>query len=104
MLVNNKRYEASYYQIPDTTLFDATAIQNRFKNTLLQKFTQEQIDNPTEQQQEEMTSIIQQETTNLLIDIMEKKLVWFMINKSQGEYFISIFYDNEYNHSNGEDL
>lgn len=104
MLVNNKRYEASYCQIPDTTLFDATEIQNRFKNTLLKKFTQEQIDNPTEQQQEEMKSIIEQETTNILFDIMEKKLVWFMISKNQGEYFISIFYDNEYNHSNGEDL
>ena len=30
--------------------------------------------------------------------------VWFCINKNIGEYYIIMYYDNEYNHSNGEDL
>lgn len=55
MLVDKKRYEAAYYQLP--------------------------ID------------------TNLA-----KRSVWFMINEEDGEYRIQMFYDNEFNHSNGEDL
>ena len=35
---------------------------------------------------------------------MEKKVVWFMISEHYGKYYISMFYDNEYNHSDGEDL
>ncbi|MDR2064213.1 MAG: hypothetical protein LBP85_00665 [Prevotellaceae bacterium] len=33
-----------------------------------------------------------------------KKLVWFTINELYGEYYISIYYDNEYNRAQGEDL
>lgn len=35
---------------------------------------------------------------------MLKKSVWFRICGSYGEYFITMYYDNEYNHANGEDL
>ena len=36
----------------------------------------------------------------------EKRSVWFMINEGYlpGTYNILLFYDNEYNHANGEDL
>ena len=34
----------------------------------------------------------------------DKRVVWFMINKIYGEYYIIMYYDNEYNRSNGEDL
>ena len=34
----------------------------------------------------------------------EMKPVWFRICESYGEYYITMFYDNEYNHANGEDL
>ena len=33
-----------------------------------------------------------------------KKPVWFMISGNYGEYYITMFYDNEYNRANGEDL
>lgn len=33
-----------------------------------------------------------------------KKPVWFMISESYGEYYITMYYDNEYNKANGEDL
>ena len=33
-----------------------------------------------------------------------KRTVWFMIEKLYSKYFIVMFYDNEYNHSDGEDL
>lgn len=61
MSVHNKRYEADFYQIPDTT----------------------------EANNAEAT----------------KKLVWFMISSERyGEYYIMMFYDNEYNRAHGEDL
>ncbi len=33
-----------------------------------------------------------------------KKSVWFMISGSYGKYYISMYYDNEYNKADGEDL
>lgn len=33
-----------------------------------------------------------------------KRPVWFMISDYYGKYYISMFYDNEYNRANGEDL
>lgn len=33
-----------------------------------------------------------------------KKMVWFMISEYYGKYYISMYYDNLYNQSNGEDL
>ncbi|WP_315578847.1 hypothetical protein [Hoylesella oralis] len=35
---------------------------------------------------------------------LTKRLVWFKINVHYSEYYIAMFYDNEFNHSNGEDL
>lgn len=37
------------------------------------------------------------------LEEMENRLVWFMIHRD-GSYKILIFYDNEYNKANGEDL
>lgn len=104
MLVHKKRYQAAYSQIPDSTLLDTTTIQNRIMGELLKKYTQDEIDNPSDEQIEEMDSIAEMEWLNIAIEIMEKKTVWFIINENYGEYYISIFYDNGYNQSDGEDL
>jgi hypothetical protein len=45
--VNKKRYEAGFYQIPAP--LDTVAIYNESKQSLLDKYTQEQLDNPTEE-------------------------------------------------------
>lgn len=104
MLVHKKRYEASYFQAPDLEMMDTLAIQKRIKEALLREYTQEQIDNPTEKQTEEMQRLVAKETTDIAFELMEKKLVWFMISENYGRYYITMFYDNEYNHSDGEDL
>lgn len=104
MLVHNKRYEASYYQAPDPELIDTLAMQQRIWDVLLQEYTQEQIENPTEKQKEKIQEIFQKESISIALDLMEKKIVWFMINESYGQYYILMYYDNEYNHANGEDL
>lgn len=38
------------------------------------------------------------------IELFLKKHVWFRIEEYYGKYYIAMYYDNEYNHANGEDL
>lgn len=104
MLVHKKRYEASYFQIPDTSSADTLAIESRIKEALLQEYTQDEIDNPSDKQREKMKSIASRAARSIFFEVMEKKLVWFMISEFYGQYYITMFYDNEYNHSDGEDL
>lgn len=40
----------------------------------------------------------------LMMDSLKNKPVWFMISEHFGKYYITMFYDNEYNRANGEDL
>lgn len=45
-----------------------------------------------------------EKVTNDIIVQHANKQVWFMISEFQGEYYISMYYDNLYNEANGEDL
>ncbi len=100
MLVHHKTYEAAYFQNPDLTKMDTLAMQNKVKTKLLQRYSEEQIANPTE----EIKNQAQLEAIAITTDHIVKKSVWFRINEVYGKYYISIFYDNEYNRANGEDL
>lgn len=104
MIVNHKKYQAAYLQDIDITLLDTLAYQQKLKELLLQDYTQEQIDNPTKKQKEEMAYKAVQYALDISIDIAKHKSVWFTIIEKYGRYFIAIYYDNEYNHSDGEDL
>ncbi len=92
MILNNKRYEAAFYQAPP----DSAAFVKKMLPILLSKYTEEQIANPDEETLLGMNKI--------LLEQMSKKSVWFMIDESYGKYGIIIYYDNKYNKSNGEDL
>lgn len=98
MLVNNKRYEAAFYQLP--TEIDTLEMRTELKRKLLGKYTEEQLENPTEEQQRD----ILYEGTLLMLDAYSKRSVWYMIDKQYDRYRIIMYYDNEYNHSDGEDL
>lgn len=104
--VNEKRYEAVFYQIPSP--LDTVAIYNESKQSLLDKYTQEQLDNPTEEISDEiqlkyLINKSKYDLQNLLI--MSNKLVWFMISEDiLGRYNILLYYDNVYNQADGEDL
>ena len=37
-------------------------------------------------------------------DDLRNRLVWFTISKLYGKYYITMFYDNEFNRAHGEDL
>lgn len=95
MLVNKKRYEAAFFQYPDTAI-----LAKDIKYLILQKYTQEELANPTKEIQSEIQSMSEQ----YLFERIEKKSVWFMISETRGEYYITMYYDNEYNQANGEDL
>lgn len=100
MSVHDKRYQAAYYQIAevdkDTTGFTQWAL-GKFKA----KYTEEQAQNLSEED-------VQRFMIELLIDYVNEKIshksVWFMISEHFGRYYINIFYDNEKNQANGEDL
>ena len=88
--VHKKRYEAVFYQKTDET-FMAKQIEAAFP-----QYTKEQLANPSEE--------LRAEIVNFVTQYISKKAVWFMINECLGKYCITMYYDNEYNNANGEDL
>lgn len=89
--VNKKRYEALFYQ--KTAAYDSLTLEIK---TLKEK--------------QQLNDIDIKQLSTLIVNQMEElnkcfnKAVWFMINKRSGQYYISIYYDNEYNRAKGEDL
>ena len=82
MSIRNKRYEAVFYQ-------KATNSNNKLKK---------ESDSKSEADSVSVKEMWENYVSNF------KRSVWFMISGKYGEYRISMFYDNEYNHSDGEDL
>ncbi|MBO5346315.1 MAG: hypothetical protein J6A44_05375 [Paludibacteraceae bacterium] len=94
--VNNKRYQAAFYQKPDS-IAQQKDLEN-YKNYILEKYTEEELNDST------IAKKLLQEVMLYAMDVSTKKSVWFMISESYGKYYIIMFYDNEYNRANGEDL
>ncbi len=100
MTVNNKNFDALFYQVPNLEKVDTLAVQEQIRNEILKKYTPKQLENPTEEINQEMQSI----ALRMGMDVLLKKPVWFRICEHYGEYYITMYYDNEYNQANGEDL
>ena len=98
MSVHEKRYEATFFQVPDN--FDTLAFQAQVLEKVQATIPVYKVENPTEEVQEQVLRIGIEATYELL----SKKSVWFMINKRNGEYCILMYYDNKQNEANGEDL
>lgn len=98
MSVHNKRYEAIFYQ--QTSAIDSTQIINELRTVALKKYTEEELANPTE----DIKNDIIEMSMSYVMDMVSMKPVWFMISEYYGKYYITMFYDNEYNRANGEDL
>lgn len=98
MGVKSKRYEALFYQNPVIT--DSLAIANDIKEIILQKYSEKELENPTDDVKTDITKM----GLSYAMYLMSKKPVWFMISEFYGKYYITMFYDNEYNRANGEDL
>lgn len=89
MTVNQKRYEAVFYQKPAN--YDSLIVE---RDLLFKKKTLDEKD------EKRMGEILRE----LLDPGKLNKVVWFMINSYGAKYFISIYYDNPLNKANGEDL
>lgn len=100
--VENKVYEALFYQIPIKEALDTLTLSlgKQLKEEMLEKYTPEQLENPTEEISNEIKSL----SIKMGMDLIYKKPVWFRISEFYGKYYITMFYDNEYNHADGEDL
>lgn len=79
---------------------DTIAAQNELRSLLLEKYSEEQLDNPTEEIKKEF----EKTAFTYASDMILKSPVWFMIDDEYGEYRILMYYDNEYNRANGSDL
>ncbi len=94
ILINKKNYQAIFYQRVDV---NSDWYKSEFDKYIAPLYTSEQL--------EKLSS---DELTNLALKIishfLSKKPVWFKISKYSGKYYITMFYDNEYNRANGEDL
>lgn len=95
--VHDKRYEAIFYQIPnDSIQLREMAVAKLMSENALSK---EDLDNPSKLTESQIN------ITKTLIGMQAiNKPVWFVISEFMGEYYIIIYYDNEYNNAHGEDL
>lgn len=99
MTINNKRYEALFYQKP-VELTDTTLFREGVMRVARTKYTAEEIANSTDEIKEDIENMY----FEYLKGLYSMKPVWFMISDNYGKYFITMFYDNEYNRANGEEL
>lgn len=110
--VKKKQYQAAFFQCGDS-IFLANYIKERCAREIKKmhdyynQFTEEEWENPTQEMSDTYSKLSQEyieKATNDIIVQRANKQVWFKINEFQGEYYISMYYDNLYNEANGEDL
>lgn len=96
MTVHNKRYEAIFFQTTKEQDEDVNNISEMLVKTILDSTLSE--DDRKEKQKEIADKIFESSSKGM------HKVVWFMISKDYGKFYITMFYDNELNKANGEDL
>ena len=98
MTVRKKRYEAIFYQLPEGEAMEQ--LQARILKEVQRKYTPEQLESHADEMRNEIIAL----SLDLMINSLKNKPVWFVIEEYYGKYYIAMFYDNEYNRANGEDL
>lgn len=105
MDANKKRFEASYIQASEKDM-DTTVVAAWMMNYMLESYGVDFLANlDTLSQEENMAMIL--EVGRKYLSTLSHKSVWFMIDEvlgSYGKYNIVLYYDNELNFANGEDL
>lgn len=101
IVVNDKRYEAIFAQRAEIT--DSLAFKEEIQKRLSKLTEEERIDS-TRLIINNLSPNAFIETTNYIFEKSYKNCVWFMISQKYGKYYINMFYDNENNRANGEDL
>lgn len=102
MNVHNRRYEALYIQMDN---FD---IKNEILEFAKEMVSEQEFSELSESEKNNLTTIIindyLDEFKSFSKERVFSKKVWFTIMEVYGEYYICLYYDNEYNKANGEDL
>lgn len=105
MVVDKQRFEASYIQASEKDM-DTTVVAAWMMNYMLESYGVDFLANlDTLSQEENMAMIL--EVGRKYLSTLSHKSVWFIINEvsdSYGKYNIVLYYDNELNFANGEDL
>ncbi|MBU3856709.1 MAG: hypothetical protein H9928_09200 [Candidatus Phocaeicola excrementipullorum] len=101
MTVDNKRYETLFYQCPVNVKADSDSLRVQ---TLALYFAQKHANEDLSKLTEEQIGKLAVTEFQQMIMESNKRPVWFTIDEHMGEYYITMFYDNEYNRANGEDL
>ncbi len=96
--VHDKKYDAIFYQAAHS--IDSAALANELRPIIAEKYTPEQLAAPTEEIKTDVARIVMQAA----YEKIAKKPVWFRIMEKGMGYSICLFYDNEYNRAQGEDL
>ena len=91
--VNNKRYEASFYQLPT----DSTTFYNEIIDIISEQYSQDEL---KELSDDERVALV----SRISFDLLSKRSVWFKIGEQYGVYMIQMYYDNGYNMADGQDL
>lgn len=113
MSVNEKLYQASFYQNPDSVTFFNNPIMQRECPTVYKAVSEIGISNLRKDGvlDEYIEGLPKDEVFNFasefffrMYSFLGKKRVWFQISGSYDRYYIVMYYDNEYNKANGEDL
>ncbi len=106
--VLNKRYQAAYFQMTEKDKEFSKEAAEAFREKVLarnSKYTEEELNNPTEEMLNEVIQLLtSDEGLNEALERIKNRSVWFLINEFYGDYTIIMYYDNELNAANGEDL
>lgn len=95
---NKKRYEAIFYQLSPKNIEDIEfSLETRYKD--LQKIC------PQDRIEVMKLLIRREEITKYIVNKKtDKNIVWFTIAGTKGKYYILMYYENQKNQANGEDL
>lgn len=100
MSVNNKQYQATFYQKYSES--DSILIAKYLKKELLKRY--ENNETLMALPEETLINIAEEFLPIAFMKFNFNRKVWFTINEFYGKYYICMYYDNEYNKANGEDL
>ena len=95
MTVNNKRYEAAFIQITNT--LDSVTSSKKMEEFNKENYGDDYLLDMTGEQ-------ILDASIKFFLSLYIDNSVWFMINERYGRYGILLYYDNNRNRANGEEL
>ena len=95
MTVNNKRYEAAFIQTNNT--LDSVTLSKKMQEFNKENYGDDYLLDMTDEQ-------ILDASIKFFLSLYIDNSVWFMINERYGRYGILLYYDNNRNRANGEEL